>query len=231
MSDVLINLLILDLRTYDVVKKLHKKEHSLFEKYIKFLNETCKISFHTYTDKYSNNLKWRDLTGPEKLKLFKNINIILLFPDITNNDKIQELWKSFGGIYQQLQSNDHLNADQLQDDVDAWISLFTSIYQTKHVTPYIHILVSHIPQFIKIYGTLAPFSQQGLEKLNDNLTKNYFSSTNHHDSESLSQLIFKLNRLEELSHDSYRIKNTHACTLCKSIGHNSRTCPCKSHEK
>ena len=228
-TDVLTNLLILDLRTSDVVKKL-TKEQSMFEKYIKFLNETCKVSFHTYMDKQNKNLKWRDLTGPEKLKLFKNINIIQLFPDLPNNDKIQEIWTSFFGIYQQLQSNDQLNADQLQDDVDEWITLFLSIYQTKHVTPYMHIFRSHVPQFIKIYGTLSPFSQQGLEKLNDDITKDYFRSTNHHDTESLSQLMFKLNRLEELSHDSYRIKNTHVCKLCKSTGHNSRTCPSKSKE-
>ena len=228
-SDVLINLLILDLRTHDAVKKL-TKEQSMFEIYIKFLNETCKISFHTYTDKHSKNLKWRDLTGPEKLKLFKNINMIQLFPNLPNNDKIGEIWTSFRDIYRKLQSNDHPNADQLQDDVDDWITLFTSIYQTKHVTPYMHILRSHIPQFIKIYGTLAPFSQQGLEKLNDDITKDYFRSTNHHDTESLTQLMFKLNRLEELSHDSYRIKNTHVCKLCKTTGHNSRTCPSKSKE-
>ena len=117
MTDVLINLLILDLRTHDAVKKL-TKEQSMFEIYIKFLNETCKVSFHTYTDKHSKNLKWRDLTGPEKLRLFKNINMIQLFPNLSNNDKIQEIWTSFRGIYQQLQSNDHPNPDQLQDDVD-----------------------------------------------------------------------------------------------------------------
>ena len=53
-----------------------------------------------------------------------------------------------------------------------WITVFfLSVYQTNDVTPYIHLLVSHIPQFLEMYGTLAPFSQQGLEKLNDDLTR------------------------------------------------------------
>ena len=47
--------------------------------------------------------------------------------------------------------------------------------------PYMYIL-------IKLYGSLAPFCQQGLEKLNDNITKDYFRSTNQRDGESLSQL-------------------------------------------
>ena len=93
-----------------------------------------------------------------------------------------------------------------------------------------HILVSHIPQFITLYGSLACFSLQGLEKLNDEITKYYFRSTNQHNTESLVQLMCKLNRLEELSHDYCRTKNTHVYQLCKSAGHNSRTYPNKSEE-
>ena len=156
--------------------------------------------------------------------------MVQLFPSLPNADKIQEIWTEFIKIYKKLQSTDDLNPDQLQDDVNNWITLFTTIYQTKHVTPYMHILVSHIPQFIKFYGSLACFSQQGLEKLNDEITKDYFRSTNQRDTESLMQLMLKLNRLEELSHDHCRIKNTYLCQLCKSAGHNSCTCPHKSEE-
>ena len=39
---------------------------SSFEKYIQYLNEQCNISFHTYTDHESEQLKWQDLTSPEK---------------------------------------------------------------------------------------------------------------------------------------------------------------------
>ena len=62
-SDVLTNLLIVELRCLDGINKntLH------FDKYITFLNEDCKVSFHTYQDKESKVLKWRDLTGPEKV--------------------------------------------------------------------------------------------------------------------------------------------------------------------
>ena len=38
----------------------------------------------------------------------------------------------------------------------------------------LHVLVSHIPEFLKLYGSITSFSQQGLEKLNDNITKSYF---------------------------------------------------------
>ena len=136
--------------------------------------------------------------------------MVQLFPDLPNADKIQEIWTRFDKIYEQLQPTNHLDPDQLQDDVNNWITIFTSIYLTKHVTPYMHILVSHIPQFIPLYGSLACFSQQGLEKLNDEITKDYFRSTNQCNTESLVQLMCKLNRLEELSHDYCRIKNMYA---------------------
>ena len=79
-----------------------------------------------------------------------------------------------------------------------WMSLLLTVYQTKHVTPYMH-LVSHIPQFLEMHGTLAPFSQQGLENLNDDLTKGYFRSTNHRNSDALKQMLLKLNRIEDVT--------------------------------
>ena len=80
-----------------------------------------------------------------------------------------------------------------------WMSLFVTVYQIKHVTTYMHLLVSHIPQFLKMHGTLAPFSQQGLMKLNDDLTKDYFRSTNHRDSDAVKQMLLKQNRIEDLT--------------------------------
>ena len=62
-----------------------------------------------------------------------------------------------------------------------------------------HILVAHIPKFLKDIGSLAPYSQQGLDKLNDDITKDYFKGTNHRNKGALSQFMLKLNRLEELT--------------------------------
>ena len=49
----------------------------------------------------------------------------------------------------------------------------------KNVTPYMHVLVAHLPKLMKDHGNIRMFSQQGLEKLNDDITKDYFKSTNH----------------------------------------------------
>lgn len=101
----------------------------------------------------------------------------------------------------------------LSHDVQNWLTLFLSVYPAKHVTPYIHLLVHHIPEFLKLHGSLVPFSQQGLEKLNDIITKHYFKSTNHH-------------YLEALKEDNACscLKRIHMCRKCKQPGHNARTC-------
>lgn len=61
---------------------------------------------------------------------------------------------------------------------------------------------------------LLPFSQQGLEKLNDNLTKDYFRSTNDQEQDALRQLMLKVNQLEELN-DKWgeREKQIHHCKI------------------
>jgi len=44
---------------------------------------------------------------------------------------------------------------------------------------------------LNYHGSIAAFTQQGVEKLNDIITADYFKSTNHRD--SLKQIMLKLN--------------------------------------
>ena len=231
--NALINLLILELRRLDGIDKckLHTFDRSAathVAKYEQFLKEKCKISFHMYVDKDSKVLKWRDLTGPEKHKLLKHIDITNLFPRLPQAPTVQAIWIEFREIYFILQSSTPLNKDSVdsfKDRVKKWMSLFLTVYQTKRVTPYMHLLVSHVPQFLEMYGTLAPFSQQGLEKLNDDLTKDYFRSTNHRDSDALKQMLLKLSRIEDLTdRECSRPKHLYTCRICNCTGHNARTC-------
>ena len=72
-ADVLINLLIRDLRILDGVDKatsLDQANTTNMKAYQSFLNESCKVRFQWYIEKEAKKLKWRDLTGPEKKRLF-----------------------------------------------------------------------------------------------------------------------------------------------------------------
>ena len=226
-SDVLTNLLILQLRRLDGMDKVNPKSRSLVNanhlvRYEKFLNEQCKMSFHFYTDKDSKQVKWRDLVGPEKLKLFSKIDIPELFPDFPQGDKVQQIWKDFLAIHSLLRSTT-TESNQIKDTSKKWLKLFLEVYQTKNFTPYMHTLVFYVPEFIELHGSLAPYSQQGLEWLNDNITKSYFRSPNHRQ-DALKTLLMKLNRLEELQAEE-RHKQVHHCKGCNDSGHNLRTCP------
>ena len=51
--------------------------------------------FHMYLESDTGQLKWQDLTGPEKLKLFKKLKISEIFPFFHN----QITFRKFGMVY------------------------------------------------------------------------------------------------------------------------------------
>ena len=225
-ADVLINLLIMDLQRADGIRnsridKIDRTKESCIIVYERFLNEQCRISFQWYTS--NSKLECRDLTGPEKTRLFATINIPALFPSIQRNDDIQRLWTDFWKLVQLLKADcdDHV----FKSEAHKWLELFCSIYQTKHVTPYIHALAMHVHEFLNLYGSLSKFSQQGLEKLNDTTTLHYFRGTNHKKEDALYQILQKRNRPEELEATGCaRKKRKCKCSICGKEGHNKQTC-------
>ena len=46
-----------------------------------------------------------------------------------------------------------------EQEIGSWITLFTSLYQTKNVTPYMHVLVVNVPKLLRDIGSLAKSSQ------------------------------------------------------------------------
>ena len=58
-----------------------------------------------------------------------------------------------------------------------WLEKFLEVYQTKHVTPYIHLLTTHIPEMLELHGSLAAFTQQGVEKCNSSIMLAFCSKT------------------------------------------------------
>ena len=115
-------------------------------------------------------MSWRNLTGPEKIRLFQNMNIPTLFPALQQKLKIQRLWSEFFKLINRLGETE-CDAVEFDHCAKAWVRLFTSVYQTKDVTPYIHALGMHVSEFLHLYGNIVMFNQQGLEKLNDLTTK------------------------------------------------------------
>ena len=107
-ADNLINL-ILDLRHLDGIEKCNELDRSKatnIRECEAFLVHTCKIPFHFYICKDSRSLKWCDLTGLEKYKLFAKINLPDLFPNLPNVSIIQEIWIQFMALNDILRSEE-----------------------------------------------------------------------------------------------------------------------------
>lgn len=138
------------------------------------------IPFHFYVRKESKQLECRDLTRPEKVKLFKNINISSHLPNSQENKTIQQIWEDFSAMSEDLKHDYKIDAvSNFTSKVKNWLRKSIVPHQTKDVTPYMHTPCSRVPKFLSSYGNTAYFTQQGMEKYNDIRSKNIFRSTKH----------------------------------------------------
>ena len=169
-SDVLINLLIRDIRIIDGMERVTSKlpdnsKGKYLVSYKDFLNGPCKIRFNWYIDDDTKKLSYRDLTGPEKIRLLEKINIPVLVPPLDKKEQLQTLWKDFYSLIKDIGKSECENVDELEKSIKSWVVKFTALYQTKDVTPYIHAFAMHVPEFLRMYGNISSYTQQGLEKL------------------------------------------------------------------
>lgn len=107
-----------------------------------------------------------------------------------------------------------------------WVRKFTDVYHTKNVTPYVHAMANHVSEFMKLHGSVVSFTQQGLEKYNDCMTKHYF---NHRGEQALRQSMEKRSRLDYLN-DHVKSQKCFETIYsnCRKPGHKRLTChePC-----
>ena len=224
-ADVLINHLIEELRRQDAIDKA--KKFSTFEcskfqhvyNYEKFVSSLGIPSYNFYIGQSSRQLKVRTLTGPEKLKLFRHIDIPSLLPSVPQNTTLlmQNLWKKFLKINELLSARP---ADVTEEVITKYETMskewgleYLEVYQRKEVTPYIHVMICHVGEFMRIHGCLISFTQQRLEKYNDTMTKDYFRSSSHKGEQALTQIMEKQNRLEYFSDSDVKRPKHHDVTL------------------
>jgi len=107
-----------------------------------------------------------------------------------------------------------------------WGFEYLKIYHTKEITPYIHAMINHVGEFMRIHGCLFPFTQHELEKYNDVMTKDYFCSTGHQGEQVLIQIVQKQNRIEYLRDRDANLPKHHEikCMNCCAAGHNKTSC-------
>lgn len=86
--------------------------------------------------------------------------------------------------------------------------------------------MNHVHEFMLLHGSILPFTQQGLEKYNDVVTKSYFRGTSHQGEKALKQVMERQNRLEHLTDSGIKLKKRKevTCSNCGVTGHNKQKC-------
>ena len=173
------------------------------------------------------------MTGPEKLKLFQNINIDEILPNSQDSVTTQKLLKDFLAIAELLSSSnkDEINIEEFSRETKVWLELFLYVPDKAcyplHACFGVACSRGHVwcGMVLRLYETICPFTQQGLEKLNDKTTKDFFRSTNQRGVGALFQLVQKRNRIEYLEDTgSKREASKQHCTNCFEPNHNIKTC-------
>ena len=92
----------------------------------------------------------------------------LLPKDIILATKIQNIWIRFKDIHHDLKKDRYTKSevDDFQRLARSFLREFLEIYPSKKVTPYMHVLVFHVPEMLRKHGSISVFEQQGLERLN-----------------------------------------------------------------
>ncbi|KAJ8018072.1 hypothetical protein HOLleu_44137 [Holothuria leucospilota] len=228
-ADQLVSQLIKYLRLMDNIKSMSvysPLKHLRMAKFETFVN-SLGIEWNFYVDKSSKEIKSRDFTGPEHWKVFNSINLRELIPEHQDVSSICELWQKFIQLMTFLKKLSYTSSeiDQFEVDAKLWVQLFMKVYLKKDITPYMHVLQFHVAETLRLHGNVSFFSQQGLEKLNDIVTKWYFRSSNFRGKESLKQVMMKQNRMNYLRPSCSRVKTlTVKCKQCGTDGHNKRSC-------
>jgi hypothetical protein len=150
----------------------------------------CGVSFYIWTNKSTQcELDWSSLTGTDYEKILENLPSKLCF--LINHDTHDhpvKIWSSFLNLYRfvTLEIHEFSNIEDIFEKCKGWVNDFHALGSlgrkaVDSVTPYMHCLVYHVPFFTKKYGKLLRFSEQGIEKIYDEITNIYHSKTNKWD--------------------------------------------------
>ena len=153
-----------------VVMRLNEPADHLV-RLIKQIND-CGVNFHTWTNK-TGSQQFTSLTGVDYKKLFKALPDKLLF--IVNNethDDTANLIREISEI-QEYVAQSSLTKQEMFEKIRIWMERFQSLKTKGHgygrITPYMHCLLYHVPEFVGKYGGIRNFTGQGVEKMNDEI--------------------------------------------------------------
>jgi hypothetical protein len=147
-SDSLINLLIIELKRAEAIEKVKTftnfsvERYRHLKKYEEFISSLGIPGFQFYIGQLSKQLKCRSVTGPEKLKLFKHIDVPMLLPNKPSSEtqRIQSLWSKFYEVNTRLSKKpEEMTSEDVWIRHTGWVCEFYH-GEKLHPTPYMHTL-------------------------------------------------------------------------------------------
>ena len=195
LSDLLVDLLLDELFRVDqfyATTKFDANKHKNLNILSDFLQINCKWKpFEAQSDSKQIRDHMKSMQGPQKTIFFNQINnsstsIKALFKGIHKKIEITKLWSLYWSIHKILRTQKKMHFNFVIDYSSEFVKikckelldLFISIYLKEKVTPYLHVTCHHLHEVHKKYGNLSYWSNEGLEKLNDLSTHDFFSTTN-----------------------------------------------------
>ncbi|CAF1099533.1 unnamed protein product [Didymodactylos carnosus] len=123
------------------------------------------------------------VTGPMHLKFTSTLPLDIIIQDKHKARKIMSLIKNFFNLLKRAKldikkSDETEFIEKLSKDARKWGIKYGILFGIDEVTPYVHVLSAHIGEFYKIFKNLNKFTMQGVEKLNDVMTQDYFRGSN-----------------------------------------------------
>jgi hypothetical protein len=141
------------------------------------------------------NFSLKSFSGIQCKKICSNIKIGVL-SGLTEEKNIVSIYNNYYRINQGYTHCFYIDKTELlQKRIDDWAKEFNSIFPIKDNTVYIHNLKEHIVKKIETDGDINLWNMQGLEKLNDFTTMEFYRKTNRKD-DVVQQILNFRSRLE-----------------------------------
>lgn len=175
-------------------------------RYCHLVEESCKVAKYNQakSQKKKSVTFFPTLWGKQRLEVLRQMKFDHIFEVSNTNNRVESsdadqvpldkaalskqltwLWNTLASIYKLLHNcgNSKKDAKLLTQSIKAWKKTFLEtepvlLFVAEDISPYLHVLFYHVPQLVKVWGSLAPFSCQGLEKTNHIQTLYYFRKTN-----------------------------------------------------
>lgn len=193
-SDKLFDHLLQDIERLDGGFKIDKISHNVnFCILVDFLENECKLKNPYYIKDNRYHLRSWDVR--KRLCILANIDLVKLFPMLKDNVAKTHILRNFCVLHTKIRDN-RLDQFEIKVLTAAYLDSYLELYHCGSITPYLHCFVSHLHEFRKSYGDFNLFNQQGIEKLNDLTSQQYYRSTNGSHKDYLNQLMKKRNRMD-----------------------------------